>query len=248
MSYAEDIVYRYDGTFDGFLCCVFESYAKKEIPAAIFSVNEGQFTIYPEKNIETVLENAQRVYKSFDVKMGKEARELIRYAFLTCMEEKELTMYRFIRLGYQYGNKVMNMLTDDTVNKMFKAVHYLKKEAHLFTGFVRFSETEDFLAAQIEPNNFVLPILAEHFTDRYKEEKFVIYDKTHKTALFYSDYKISVVEMESFEIPKTDCLYEELWKRYYKSIAIEERYNPRCRMTMMPKRYWKNIFEVKDEL
>ena len=28
-------VYRYDGTFGGFLCCVFESFLKKETPAAI---------------------------------------------------------------------------------------------------------------------------------------------------------------------------------------------------------------------
>ena len=27
--------YRYDGSFDGFLCCVFESFLKKETPAAI---------------------------------------------------------------------------------------------------------------------------------------------------------------------------------------------------------------------
>lgn len=85
MSYAENIVYRYDGTFDGFLCCVFESYVKKEIPMEIFPEKGIQFTIYPEKNIETILENSQRVYNSFYIKMGKEAKELISLAFLTCM-------------------------------------------------------------------------------------------------------------------------------------------------------------------
>ena len=27
--------YRYDGTFDGLMCCVFESYMKKELPTEI---------------------------------------------------------------------------------------------------------------------------------------------------------------------------------------------------------------------
>ena len=27
-----DVVYRYDGSFDGFLCCVFESYVRRELP------------------------------------------------------------------------------------------------------------------------------------------------------------------------------------------------------------------------
>ena len=31
----EEVLYCYDGSFDGFLCCVFESYASRERPAAI---------------------------------------------------------------------------------------------------------------------------------------------------------------------------------------------------------------------
>ena len=30
-----DLVYAYDGSFEGLMCCVFESYALKEIPRAI---------------------------------------------------------------------------------------------------------------------------------------------------------------------------------------------------------------------
>ena len=29
-----DVVYLYDGSFEGFLCCVFESFAQHEIPFA----------------------------------------------------------------------------------------------------------------------------------------------------------------------------------------------------------------------
>ena len=28
-----DVIYHYDGSFEGFLSCVFDSYAHKEIPA-----------------------------------------------------------------------------------------------------------------------------------------------------------------------------------------------------------------------
>ena len=30
-----EIIYQYDGSFEGLLCCVFESYTKKERPTAI---------------------------------------------------------------------------------------------------------------------------------------------------------------------------------------------------------------------
>ena len=30
----EDVIYQYDGSFDGFLCCVHDSYIYKEFPIA----------------------------------------------------------------------------------------------------------------------------------------------------------------------------------------------------------------------
>ena len=42
--------------------------------------------------------------------------------------------------------------------------------------------------------------------------------------------------------------YRVLWKRFYKTIAIAARENPRCRMTHCPKRYWENMLEMEDEL
>ncbi|ETI99568.1 MAG: hypothetical protein Q611_LSC00264G0001, partial [Leuconostoc sp. DORA_2] len=38
--------------------------------------------------------------------------------------------------------------------------------------------------------------------------------------------------------------YSSLWKCYFKSTTIEERKNLRLQRQMMPKRYWKHIFET----
>ena len=35
MSAAAPVTYRYDGTMEGFFCCVFETYASHELPLAI---------------------------------------------------------------------------------------------------------------------------------------------------------------------------------------------------------------------
>jgi probable DNA metabolism protein len=39
--------------------------------------------------------------------------------------------------------------------------------------------------------------------------------------------------------------YRKLWKKFYDSVAIEERKNEKCRMGQMPKRYWKNLTEMQ---
>ena len=45
-AHVTDTVYRYDGTFQGFLCCIFESYSRKEIPAAVCAPDRGQISFY----------------------------------------------------------------------------------------------------------------------------------------------------------------------------------------------------------
>ena len=116
------VAYRYDGSFEGFLCCIFESYTKREVPAQIFSDEEAQVSLYPEKWIETDSGHAERVYVSLSRKISPQAREWIEVGFLSCLPERELILYRFIRMGYSYGAQVTNWLADDTVNTLNKAV------------------------------------------------------------------------------------------------------------------------------
>ena len=74
-----EIIYQYDGTFDGFLCCVFHSYVEKELPVAIYC-DEEFFSLYEVRNINTVPENAGRVYRSI-VKRSQKAADVVRRAF-----------------------------------------------------------------------------------------------------------------------------------------------------------------------
>ena len=45
-AHVTDTAYRYDGSFQGFLCCVFESFARHELPAAIHPPEEGQTSLF----------------------------------------------------------------------------------------------------------------------------------------------------------------------------------------------------------
>ena len=48
-----DVVYLYDGSFEGFLCCVFESFAQHELPFAVWTPERKTATLYPVKEIPT---------------------------------------------------------------------------------------------------------------------------------------------------------------------------------------------------
>src|SRR5665647_2306168 len=115
-----NLVYIYDGTLEGFLCCVYESYVHREVPCEI-CMESGQLHIFEETQwIQTDLNHAGKIYESIDRKISLEAQDFIKNAFLTCIEDREILMYRFIGQGYQYGRAVFDRLTDDTVDRLTK--------------------------------------------------------------------------------------------------------------------------------
>jgi len=246
VDFDEEVIYEYDGSFEGLLCCVFESYDKKEIPIDILSPERMQTTLTPARMIVTDIGKSDRVLASIPAKIGPEALDLVQKAYLTCDEQKEITILRFLRKGFRQGAVIMDMLADDVVNRLNNAVRHLGREAHLLKGFVRFSVANGVLVAEIEPKNFVLPLLAPHFCERYPGERFLIYDKTHGMGLIYQPTEWAIFPIDSLEMPQPDENeenYRELWRLFYKTIEIQGRHNPRCRMSHMPKRYWKTMTE-----
>ena len=72
-----EMVYCYDGSFDGFLCCIFESYAKHEVLTAINSDEDSEPTLYPTRRIVTDREHARRVYRKIR-QLSPAAADLVR--------------------------------------------------------------------------------------------------------------------------------------------------------------------------
>lgn len=246
MPASADLIYHYDGSFAGLLSCVFESYAAREIPAEILGPGEHQATLFPGKEIPTDDGRAGRVQAAIPQQLGVDALTFVQHAFLTCLPRKELYILRFLRLGFRQGPAVLNMLTNDVVNTLQKAVTHLTKESHLLTGFLRFSAANNALTAVIEPKNYVLPLLAPHFCSRYPEERFLIHDRTHGMALIYQPHRHLIIPITDLELPEPDAeelAFRELWRLFYRTIGVEGRENPRLRQSHMPKRYWKYLTE-----
>jgi len=243
-------VYVYDGSFDGLLCCVFESYLHIEIPADILPQGVPLPQLLPIKAIETIPEHVRRVRRSIGEKMGPRVSDFIRRAFLTCCPQKDLRILQLIRLGYQHGPAILNRLTDETVHTLYTAVNHQSREINHYMGFVRFSESGGALTAQIEPKNVVLPLMARHFAERYPNEQFLIYDRTHGMVLMHQDHSIQIFNAEDFSQPcpeEEEMRFRALWQLFYDTIEIKERHNPRCRMNHMPKRYWRFMTEFAQQ-
>ena len=242
-----DVIYTYDGSFDGFLCCVFESYDKKEIPLDIMPDSLDNTTLFPAFKIMTDAQKAGRVKKSLVPYLGADGALVIRHAFLSNLEKKEINMLLFLRLAYKIGKSVLNMLSHPVVKKINDAVKFFWNEYHSYQGFLRFSVHDGVMIAVISPKNCLLSFLGMHFKERFPLEKFMIYDKNHKQAFIYSENKYTLIDMEDFILPHHDAkeiYFQNLWRIFHKTIAIEGRENKKLQKQLMPKRYWEHLTEM----
>ena len=104
----DDLEYIYDGTFEGFLCCVYASFMRREVPGHIY-VEEGVPLLGETATwIPTDWKAAQSVYVSLSRKIGMEAQDVVKEAFLTHIPNKEMILYRYICLGYRLGRLVLS--------------------------------------------------------------------------------------------------------------------------------------------
>ena len=167
-----DVVYQYDGTLEGFLCCVYDSYVSKESPVG-FSADEGFLSLYEVRTVATDREHGKRVYQGL-VKRSAKAANVLRRAFLTCMEDKELCLYAFVRRVFQEGGGFMRDLSDPVCYPLHRAIRHMNGELEKLRGFVRFSDYNGVLGAVIEPKNRVLPLLRHHFCDRRRSSSLTV--------------------------------------------------------------------------
>ncbi|WP_294499727.1 TIGR03915 family putative DNA repair protein [uncultured Gemmiger sp.] len=241
----KDLVYRYDGSFAGFLCCVFESFAHKEVPLAIAAPGQAQLSLYPEREIVTVETNARRVFAGIG-RLGGAVRYRLAIAFLSGEEEKDMDLLRFIRRAFEIGPNAAAMLGDAAVCRAWELERTVQNEAHLMIEFLRFEQRGNMLGAVIHPKNRVLPLLRAHFCSRLPDESFLICDATHHTAMLRRGDVVQYLPMDQYD-PEPDAAEEQwqrMWRRFFQALTIEERRNETCQRTHCPKRFWQDMCEM----
>lgn len=251
MSYqaaVKDVSYCYDGSFQGFLCCVFESFSQKEIPAAVLTPAEGQTSLFPQRDIPTRPDLARRVAAGLE-RLGPSVRERVTTGFLADEPGKELTLLRFARLCFERGPSAARMLGDADVAAAFALERAVNNEGCKYIEFLRFEQRDTMLGTVIHPRHNVLPLLRGHFCSRLPDEDFMIFDATHGVALLRRSGKVCYMQMKQYT-PAPDPAEEDwqaLWKRFFHALTIEERRNPACQQNHVPKRYWQDMCEMQPD-
>lgn len=241
--------YRYDGSFDGFLCCVHAHYYLGKASSILSAARCAQQSFLNIVEIETDPQRANLVYNAIGRKISPYDLRRVYRIFLAEAEQKEMQLLDYIRLGFIKGGSVSSHHGHPVVRNAELLEKKVTQEVCRLKGLVRFSVPEsDILYAKLEPDNDVLELLANHFADRYKNDPFIIHDLRREKALIAGGGHWYISAFQPPEAQRYDAkeiAYRRLWKEYFENIAIKERTNPRCQRLFMPMRYRKHLTETQ---
>ena len=200
-------------------------------------------------------EKSVKVSNSIKKKIGNDAYTGVYDMAISTRRDKGDIIYRFLQLGFHLGPKVMNYLSNDYVNAIFKTMKTIANERHHYVEFIRFAELSNgILFSQIRPKNNVLTIVAPHFADRLQQENWMIVDEGREIAVVHPAHKpwflvsLSLIDPALIaEHSEKEDVMVQAFSTFIESIAIKERTNYNLQRNMLPLRFREYMPEFKKE-
>lgn len=251
------IIFIYDRTFEGLLTVVFDAYYRKTFPDVLLGEGEP-FPLFYDEEFTSVTDEkkAERVWKALEKKLSNTALALITMCWLSEKPEVDILLFRYMKKTIDAPKTIELNFGDPDVLTLSKIWRKVIQERHRIVQFARFQKSADgTYFAPFEPAYNVLSLTIKHFKDRFADQRWLIYDLKRQYGYYYDLKKVEEVTFDTPEahlvsgmldeslMHKDEKLFQNMWKAYFKSIAIKERINPKLHKQHMPVRYWKYLTE-----
>lgn len=252
------VIYSYDGSFPGLLTVVFHIYENKLWPDQIVAPGFNGLLFDKAIQIGTQEEQVIRVWEGIRRYGGMPTCEQLFHAYLSAVEGIEMLILEYLKKLFEEKNCIASNFSLDCVLKINQLEKKVLREAQRMLMFARFEQAADGTwFAPLSPKYDVLPLITGHFKLRFSNQSWLIYDIPRGYGFFYNQKILEQVTIDNptfnrvsgnlkseVQHPDEDK-WQELWKSYFKQIAIAERKNLRCQQNFMPKRFWKHLTEKK---
>lgn len=259
-------VYVFDHTLDGLLTAVFDSFFLHQQPEFLLAEGE-QLPLFADEphRVVTDSEKAERVWKGLEKHLSKDGLRMITVSWLS--EERALNqpLFNFICKVFRREpfDSYERNASDPDVLEVRNTCRRVLHEQLRMKQFIRFQKAKDgtYLAV-VSPDHNVLPLIIDHFQDRFNDQPWLIYDAKRRYGYYYDPtngasqatritftedttlpFDLETGKLSDELLSENDQLFQELWRTYFKAICIRERLNPRKQLNDMPRRYWKYMTE-----
>lgn len=243
------IDYIVDGSFEGLLTAIYDGYYEKMQPDRIIPSWAYQYELTSTiHEVDTDSGKFEKVSRAILEKIGQEAFMKMYYAFLSEDPCSGISIFNYVKMGFKSGSKIHLYLTDPVVAKIEELDMKVGSERHKFLGLLRFHRlSSGIYYAPYAPQYNISQLIVPHFSKRLSTMNFIIHDTKRKIAAVYDsesrEWHMSLFDANQYTLMAEDSYLHELWKAFFKSIAIKERKNLKLQRQFMPKMYWDYLVE-----
>ena len=249
-------VFFYDASFEGLLSAVFEAYVQKQFPDDLLPEGAAP-PLFAGRvfHVATQEERSRRVWAALEKKLSPAALRGLELVWFSALPGSDLLLFRYIRKAIDAPASVETDFGDPVVLRFAQLCRRVSREAMRLKQFLRFQKAADgtYFAA-VEPEYNVLPLAVDHFADRFSDQPWLIYDLRRDYGFYHDLRSVREVVLQDTPLLRSGRLgkvqmaegeeqWQQLWKTYFKSIAIRERLNPRLHRQNMPVRFWRHLTE-----
>lgn len=234
--------------FEAFLTAVLETWLHKA-PEWTIVCDAGDW-FGPEGPRRIIVPDpaaARRMAAGVEAHAGPEAWLTLGHAFRHSDPGREAVLCEFIRLCVRHGASTLARLTDAEVKETVRRARAVRAEAHRYLGLLRFRSVDGGWYAPYEPDHDVTGLLVGPFHQRMTGQDWMIHDLGRAKAWVCRNgvgEGVTGVRLEGR--PAAGDREEEvqrLWKRFFGTIAIPGRTNPKVQRGKMPVKTWKHLVE-----
>ncbi len=255
----DSVAYLYDGTSEGLFSAIFAAYAAHEDPSEVVRERDYQPRLMERAAfIKTDEAHAERVLAGIRRTLGAYTRRSVLHASLSGNPHAGTAVYRFVRHAMVHPVK---RSLDDIAHPAVKPLHdilrTLSQECEHIRQFARFEHLKDEKSevwfAKVNPKDAVVPLVMDHFVDRFSIQPFILYDEVAQMAGVWDGRSVRFVDAEGLSlllpgITADEALMQEAWRTFYRTMSVDARYHPELRRHFMPMRFWSNLTEMKPSL
>lgn len=248
------IIFQCENSVDGIFTGVYDAWASRlghENVGLRIGENLDLELFAEYRSVACDSEKAEKVARSIRRKMGQDAYKTIYQAALSADRDRADCIYRVVVKGMssyvspREAADVIWNLQDTNVCRVYDLARRTGREAGRYLEFVRFRELEQgILFSEIQAENQILPLIGDHFSDRFPNENFMIYDNGHGDCLLHEKQRRwyilrDVCPDEGMKdcVAEREAEFQRLWKGFCRSISIESRANLRLQQQFWPLKY-----------
>ncbi len=257
------LVLETDGQFAALLCALPLLYAEGALPSRVDTAGAARDGALFGRTL--VVETDEALARRVEARLETLAPGLVSRLHRAFLSEADGAELDVLRLAVRVAARGADAADDWRFGPAYRVARLAQRvgrERHRMEAFVRFerhaaADGDEMYVATVSPECHVLPLLTDHFADRYPTMRWAIVDARRGLALVHATPATerapgepptrivpAAAVVQPDEAPD-EAAFQAMWQAYFRAVDIPERKNLALHQRHVPRRYWPFLTEKR---